>query len=71
MVLAINSNEQSAKNFSAFQTLAMQQNGTASNTTGSSNTTGTSGGSSSGAFAVRGSMGAVVGIVGALFAILL
>ena len=71
MVLAINSNEQSAKNFSAFQTLAMQQNGTANSTTGGSNTTSPPDGSSSGAFAVMGSMGAVVGIVRALFAILL
>ena len=40
--MAINSNETSANNFAAFQSLAMQINGTSTNTNSSSATNGTS-----------------------------
>jgi len=70
MVIGINSNESSPKNFSAFQALAMQQNGTASNATNTTSA-GTTQPTTSGAFATKGSLGVVVGVAGALFALLL
>ncbi|PBL00998.1 hypothetical protein ARMGADRAFT_1024830 [Armillaria gallica] len=73
MVFAINSNEQSARNFSAFQSLAEQLNGTAStnsSTTGSSSAAGESqtGAPASGALSV-GVNGAILTLVVTAFAV--
>ncbi len=70
---AINSNEQSARNFSAFQSLAEQLNGTAStnsSTTGSSSAAGESqtGAPASGALSV-GVNGAILTLVVTAFAV--
>lgn len=72
MVFAINANDSSAKSFSAFQALANSSNATtgapASNSTGNSTTAGNVSGASR---TVGTSAGLALGLVGALFAVVL
>ncbi|EJD04171.1 uncharacterized protein FOMMEDRAFT_106669 [Fomitiporia mediterranea MF3/22] len=69
MVFALNAADSSTKNFTAFKAAAMAQNGTSSNSTGSGSDS--SGSTASGASRTMGAATASLGLVGAVFLLLL